>query len=217
MDLLANSLTVSLGTAAVAARGGGARAFLQYCPRCPGALGLLLCVPLLIPPYIFAVAWLDAMMRTGLLTPQFVAESVVSPSFGLPSVILISTLSYYPIVLIFTGVALRRFDRRMLESARLIADPLQTFFVVRFPLCAPWVFTGAGFVFLLTLRNTRYRPCFRSTYPVEIHRTKRLHEVDAAPSCSPLAAGVLCGHGDAARPRQRWLSHSGRAVEGCRC
>lgn len=220
--LLANSLTVSLGTAAASLLvGGGAALSLQYCPRLLRApLGLLLCVPLLIPPYIFAVAWLDAMMRTGLLTPQFVAESVVSPSFGLPSVILISTLSYYPIVLIFTGVALRRFDRRMLESARLIADPLQTFFVVRFPLCAPWVFTGAGFVFLLTLTEYSVPALFQvNVYPVEIFtELSAFHEVGrAAALVLPLlAAGgvVVWAWGRWARPRQRWLSHSGRAVEG---
>lgn len=218
--LLGNSLVISLGTAfAALIVGGGAALALEYCPRfLRGLLGILLCVPLLIPPYIFAVAWIDAMMRIGFLSPQFVAETVISQSFGIPSVIAVMALSYYPIVLIFTGMALRRFDRRMLESARLVADPLQAFFAVRVPLCAPWVLTGASFVFLLTLTGFSVPALFQvNVYPVEIFtELSAFHEVGAAVAhmLPLLIVGgiVLWAWGRWARPRQHWLIPPDRFV-----
>ncbi len=211
--LLANSLLISLGTAfASLFLGGGAALALQYCPRfLREVLAVLLCLPLLMPPYVFAVAWIDAMTRLGLLTPQFIAETVISHSFGIPSVIAIAALSYYPIVLLFTGVALRRFDRRMLESARLIADPLQAFFAVRLPLCAPWVFTGAGFVFLLALTGFSVPALFQvNVYPVEIFtELSAFQEVGRAVAhMLPLllTGGIVVWAWRAwARPRQHWL------------
>ncbi|MFO7975687.1 MAG: ABC transporter permease subunit [Candidatus Hydrogenedentota bacterium] len=218
--LLGNSLLISFGTALGALiLGAGAALALEYCPRfLRGFLGILLCVPFLIPPYVFAVAWIDAMMRLGLLTPQFVAETVISHSFGIPSVIAITTLSYFPIVLIFTRLALRRFDRRMLESARLVADPLQTFFAVRAPLCAPWVFTGVGFVFLLTLTGFSVPALFQvNVYPVEIFtELSAFHEVGRAVAhMLPLlvTGGLVLWAWEAwAHPRQKWLIPPDRFV-----
>ncbi len=218
--LLGNSLAISLGTAfASLAVGGSAALALQYCPRfIRETLVVLLCIPVLLPPYVFAVAWVDAMIRVGLLSPQFLAETVTSHTFGIPSVIFISTFAYFPVVLVFTAIALRRFDRRMLEAARLIADPLQTFFGVRAPLCAPWVFTGAGFVFLLTLTGFSVPALFQvNVYPVEIFtELSAFHEVGSAVAhMLPLlimGGVVLWAWGAWARPRQNWLVPPDRPV-----
>ncbi len=212
--ILANSLAVSLGASVAALLlGGGIALSLQYCPRVLRALfAFLLCLPLLIPPCVFSAAWLDALMRLGILTPQFTAESGLPFPFRLLSVILIFTLSYYPIVFLFTLAALRRFDRRMLESARLIADPLQTFFMVRFPLCAPWMLAGTGLVFLLALTEHAVPTLFQvNTYSMEIFtELSAFNETGRAAALAfpQLIAGsvLLWAWGRWAPPRQQWLA-----------
>jgi ABC-type Fe3+ transport system permease subunit len=212
--ILANTLAVSLGTCLTSLlAGGGIALSLQYCPRILRAFfTFLLCVPVLIPPCVFSAAWLDALTRMGILAPQFTAEPGVPFPFRLLSVILVFTLSYYPFVFLCTVAALQRFDRRMLESARLIADPVQTFFVVRFPLCAPWVLTGVGLVFLLTLTEPAVPALFQvNTCSVEIFtELSAFHETGraVAQALPLLAAGsaILWAWGRWVRPRQQWLA-----------
>ncbi len=211
--LLGNSLLIGLGTVAVAlVLGAGAALALQYCPRIlREILGLLLCLPLLIPAYVFAIAWLDAVTHIGLLPREFTPETLIPPYLGIPGVIVVSALAYYPIVLICTWSALRRFDRRKIESARLIADPLQTFFAIRAPLCAPWVFTGVALVFLLTLTGYAVPALFQvNVYSVEIFSGLSVYNkvsrtlAHALPLV--LAGGIVLWLWRGwARPRQRWL------------
>ncbi len=189
--LLRNSLAIAVGAAFFATLLGVGVAFALEYLRVPFrrlmAYGVAL--PFLIPAYISAVAWMDVLGTNGILHgllkkietvsgPQSatglalfswvldVATARVNTAAG---AVFVSSLSYYPIVALTTALALRRFDRRLVEAARLAASRTQALRSVVLPLLAPSIVTGALIVFLLTLVGFAVPSLLQvNVYPIEI-------------------------------------------------
>lgn len=145
LELLVNSLLYSGGASLLALPLGLTSGFLLARYQLRGRklwLGLLL-LPLLIPPYLHAVAWRLLFLDLGVNTAKYL--------YTLPTAIIITALAYFPIVTVTTYFALQKMDYQLEEAALLIAPRRQILRKITLPLIAPAVFTAALVIFLLTL------------------------------------------------------------------
>ena len=220
--LLENTLAVAGGSTALAIGIGVAFALALEYVRVPARRLLLVVgvIPLLIPGYVTAVAWVDVFGANGLL--QGVVNRIFGTAWTPPSlnnvsgVIVISALSYYPIVLLTTRTALQRLDARFEEAARLTASPMRAFWRIVFPLTIPSITVGALMVFLLTLVGFAVPSLLQvNVYSVEIFTTfSAFYDTSTAVAQSlPLLVCGLCVllAGDLyVGSRRGWLSGAAR-------
>jgi len=214
--LLRNSLAIAFGTALVSILLGAPAGFALEYLRIPTRriLTYLLIVPLLIPPYVAAVAWIDLLGRQGILSKAFGGSPI--DVFSVAGVILVLSLSYFPLVALTTGLAVRRVDRRLEEAAELTVTKTRTLLGVTVPLLIPGVLAGGLFVFLLSLVNFGVPSLLQvNVYPVEVYtRFNAFHDFRGATAVAVplLAVVVLLVAGWTLRSRRRrfWLSDSRR-------
>ena len=220
--LLRNSLGIALGTTLVATVLGVAVGFAIEYVRVPSRRLLSYCVavPFLIPPYVSAVAWIELLGKSGVI-PSFLYENVeidISPLklYGIPGVILVLALSHYPIVVLTTVVALRRFDRRLGEAARFVGRRGAALLSVTLPLLAPTILSGALFVFVLALVGFSVPSLLQvDVYPVEVYsHFSAFHDfrVATAQALPLLLTGALAlvFWTLYVRPRHAWLTGARR-------
>ncbi|MBL7647283.1 MAG: iron ABC transporter permease [Candidatus Hydrogenedentes bacterium] len=117
-------------------------------------LRLLLTTPLLLPPHVLAVAWVDLLGQQGIVNGLFARWSLPPHPFPLYSaagVALVQALSLYPIPLWCLWNAARQIDPALPEAARnLGARPFARLGLL-FPLVLPALLSGALLVFVLSL------------------------------------------------------------------
>ena len=85
---------------------------------------ILFAIPLLIPPYIMAVAWFNIFGRAGFLSqigPPSLAEYTSLWLFGLPGCVLVLSSVFMPIVMVLTITYLKSINPHLEEAARLAA------------------------------------------------------------------------------------------------
>ena len=130
-----NSLVVSVSVGLVSAVVGtmAAMGFARLPPR-RSRIGIaLLCLPLMLPPLVLAVALLSAYVSIGV-------------PLGLGTVILAHLLFTQPFVVLVVYARMVRFDHAVIESARdLGAFPLRAFLTVTLPMIRPTV-VGAALI-----------------------------------------------------------------------
>ncbi len=97
---------------------------------------VLFAIPLLIPPYIVAVAWADLAG----------AQKIM----GLTGCVLVLFSSFLPIPMLLTMVFLRTINPRLEEAARLVSGWRGVIKGVTMPMILPGVLLGTMLVFLLT-------------------------------------------------------------------
>ncbi len=166
-------------------------------PRPRRLLAGLLAVPLLIPPYITAVAWVDVLGRAGVLsrvlTSWDATPTLVKP-YGVVATMIVIALTYFPVVAFAALIGMRRMDGRWEEAASLHVPWPRSFSGIVLPLVLPYIALGAGIVFLLALLSFSV-PLLLQTpvYTVEIYtRFTSLYEPAAAVSHAlPLAVFLL--------------------------
>jgi spermidine/putrescine transport system permease protein len=128
-----NSLIVGAVVGAVAAVVGtmAAMGLSRLAPRTANVALAGLCLPLMLPPLVLAVALLSFYVSIGL-----------NPS--LLTVILSHLLFTLPFVILVVYARMRTFDHRIVESARdLGASPLEAFVTVTLPVIRPTVIGAA--------------------------------------------------------------------------
>ena len=150
--LLFNTAVLGVGTAILATGLGAplglalARASLPYTRM----LRVALAGPILLPPYIVALAWTYLTSSTGVLG-SIVGAGLIEWTFSLPAAILILGLLLYPLPMLVTEVALRGVDGRLEEAGLLVAPPWRVLLAITLPLIAPAA-AGAGLlVFVLAI------------------------------------------------------------------
>ncbi|MBI3681144.1 MAG: iron ABC transporter permease [Acidobacteria bacterium] len=114
----------------------------------------LLTIPLLLPPYITAVAWFDVLGRRGQLSRVFgeaVSEWTSLQLFGLPGCVLVLSTAFCPLIVLLTIAWLGTVNPRLEDAARLVASWPATLRVVTLPLVWPGIALAASLVFLLSL------------------------------------------------------------------
>jgi iron(III) transport system permease protein len=108
-------------------------------------------IPLIMPPFVGAVAMLMLFGRNGsvnLLLDQWFGFTIPFME-GLNGVIFVQSLHYFPFILINLSAALQNIDRAMEESAQnLGCSGLRLFRRIVMPLAMPGYVAGASLVFL---------------------------------------------------------------------
>lgn len=117
-------------------------------------LRLLLTTPLLLPPHVLAVAWVDLLGQQGIVN-GFAARWALPPHpfplYSAAGVALVQALSLYPIPLWFLWNAARQIDPALPEAARnLGAKPLARLRLL-LPMLLPSMISSALVVFVLSL------------------------------------------------------------------
>lgn len=113
-----------------------------------GALGVL---PLVVPPFVGAVAFQQILGRSGTVNLLLLEHAGVTVPFmdGLPGVVLVQSLHYFPFILLNTAAALAGLDRSLEEAARnLGSSGLRLYRRVLLPLALPGYATGALLTFI---------------------------------------------------------------------
>ncbi len=200
LTLLRNSLTVALGTTVAAGILGASAGFaLEYLRvRARKLLMYGAATSFLVPPHIFAVAWIDLLGTNGILAS---ALRAISPGIELwlpnlystSGVVFVLALSYYPVVTFATILAIRTFDRRMEEAALLVVTRVRAVLYIVLPSILPSILTGMLFVFIVSLVSFSVPSLLTvNVYTVEIYsRFSTFHNFqEGAALAIPL---VICG------------------------
>ena len=154
---LRNSLFVSTLSTVLALAIGIPFAFFLSRYKIPGknlirTLGTL---PLILPAFIGAEAWLILLGRNGLFAKAFRGLDMEIPSiYGWKGIVLVFTLQFFPFVFLMVSAALNAIDRSLEEAAtNLGAGRLRVFFTVTLPVVTPAILSGALVVFYLCIEN----------------------------------------------------------------
>lgn len=154
---LRNSLFVSLLSTLLAVAVGIPFAFFLCRYDIPGknlirTLGTL---PLILPTFIGAEAWLILLGRNGLFARLLHGLGIEMPSiYGWKGIVLVFTLQFFPFVFLMVSAALNSIDRSLEEAAtNLGAGKLRVFFTVTLPVVTPAILSGALVVFFLCIEN----------------------------------------------------------------
>jgi iron(III) transport system permease protein len=132
---------------------------------------VLFMVPLLMPPYVLALSWIDLLARNGLLS-GIVAEAVLIAAserlYGLWGCVWVMASALMPIVIIITMVSLRTLNPKLEEPGRLTAGWPRTLRHVTLPLAQPALIFAVTIVFLLAVGEVGVPMLLRyPVYPVE--------------------------------------------------
>ncbi len=128
-------------------------------------------IPLLIPPYIFAVSWVDLLGNDGLLAALFTPATQLSlfhALFGLPGCTAVLSSIFLPVPLLLTIVFLKTIHPGLEEAALLTSGWPVVLRKITLPLILPGVLLAALLVFLLTFGEFSVPNFLRfDVYPVE--------------------------------------------------
>lgn len=157
MRCLRNSLFVSTLSTVLALAIGIPFAFFLTRFEIPGknlirTLGTL---PLILPTFIGAEAWLMLLGRNGLFSKVFRSFDIEIPSiYGWKGIVLVFTLQFFPFIFLMVSAALKAIDRSLEEAAtNLGAGRMRVFFTVTLPVIMPAILSGALVVFYLCIEN----------------------------------------------------------------
>ena len=151
--LLSNTAVLGTGTALLATAIGAplglalARIALPY----KALLRLALAAPVLLPPYVVALAWTYLGSSRGLVVTLAGRDLLSEWTYSLPAAIVVLSLVFYPLSMLATEVALRRIDGRVEEAALVVAPPARVLWRITLPLAAPSVFAAALVIFVLAV------------------------------------------------------------------
>jgi iron(III) transport system permease protein len=121
--------------------------------RFPGhrLIGIFGVLPLVIPPFVGAVAFQQVLGRSGVVNLLLLDHGGVTFPFmdGFTGVVLVQSLHYFPFILLNTSAALAGLDRSLEEAAQnLGASGLRLFRRVLLPLALPGYAAGALLTFI---------------------------------------------------------------------
>ena len=159
MRALKNSVESALLSAALALVGGTLAALVLGLTdvRRKGAFTFLLLVPMMIPPHVTAIAWIQALgpsspllQSLGLATPL----GSTHPLYSREGVILLLGIQHAPLVFLLVLAALRSLPREMSDAARVSgAGPARMLRRVILPLLAPTLIAGYALAMVSALGN----------------------------------------------------------------
>lgn len=130
-------------------------------------------LPLFIPSYINAIAWIHLLGRQGiinqLLMRVFYFEQPWFTIYGVKGAIFVLTLSYFPCVTLLTLSALDNMDSRLEEAGKLSTNTSNVIRKISLPMVSPVIMSGALFTFIFTMSDYGVPDLLEvNTFPVEI-------------------------------------------------
>lgn len=117
----------------------------------PGRWRVVTIAPLLVPPYVSAVAWTLAIGPTGPLARVLSAQRLNDWAYSAWAAALVLGVSLSPLVALAVDAALARVDAHAQDAARLVAPPMRVFSRITLPLMAPTVGVVLLLVFALAI------------------------------------------------------------------
>jgi iron(III) transport system permease protein len=125
--------------------------------RAKGIFTFLLLIPMMVPPHVTAIAWIQAMGPSSpLLQMLGIAPEPGSthPLYSRQGVIALLSIQHMPLVFLVVLAALRALPREMIEAARIAgAKPLAVLRRVVLPLLAPILISAFALAFVSALGN----------------------------------------------------------------
>jgi iron(III) transport system permease protein len=151
--LFLNSALIGLGTAVFATLIGAPLGFVFARVDLPAKrlLRFVFIIPLVIPPYVLALAWIYLGGTSGLLAELFGRDLLSGLTYSLSGTIIVLTFAFYPISMLATEAAARRIDGHLEEAALIVAGPRRVLARIILPLIAPGVVAAALIIFVLAL------------------------------------------------------------------
>lgn len=154
---LGNSIFVSLMATMICLILGIPFAFFLSRFHVPGknlikTLGTL---PLILPTFIGAEAWLLLLGRNGLIFNLFYNAGIKIPTiYGWKGIVLVFSLQFFPYVFLMVSVAINSIDISIEEAAtNLGASKFRVFRTVTLPVVIPAILSGALVTFYLCIEN----------------------------------------------------------------
>lgn len=133
---------------------------------------MVFAVPLLIPPYVIAVAWFAVLGPNGCVgsaLPPSISRHVSAAFFGLVGCIGVLFIAFVPIVMLLTSTYLDGVNPRLEDAGRLASRWSGVLWHITLPFIAPAILLAAVLVFLLTLGEVGVPTYLRyPVYPIEI-------------------------------------------------
>jgi iron(III) transport system permease protein len=146
--LLAGLVAVAVGTAIAVPL---AVLTVRYAFPGRALITVLAVLPLVVPPFVGAVAFQQILGRSGTVNLLLREHAGFTVPFmeGLPGVVLVQSLHYFPFILLNTGAALAGLDRSLEEAAQnLGCSGLRLYRRVLLPLALPGYAAGALLAFI---------------------------------------------------------------------
>lgn len=156
---LYNSLESSLASAFIATILGTALALVIGLTdvRLKGAMVFLILLPMMIPPHVTAISWIQALgpssplLRTLGLAPEI---GTTHPLYSREGVILLLSLQHTPLVFLIVRAALRAQPRELVDAARIAgAGAMRVIARIVMPLLWPALLAGFALAFVSALGN----------------------------------------------------------------
>ncbi len=140
--LLLTTAALGLSAAAVAASVGVPLGAILARSTLPAVAAIRACLtaPVLLPPYIVALAWTYLAGHSGWMS-------------GLPGAAIVLGLVLYPIPMLATEVAFHRVDARLEEAGLLVAKRSRVMRRITLPLVAPPILAASLVVFVLAISD----------------------------------------------------------------
>src|SRR5215204_5273901 len=152
-DLLLTSGLLGAGTAIVATILGAPLGLFLARSDLPAKrlLRMALVVPLVVPPYVIALAWVLLTGPAGVLARVLGHDLLSGWTYSLTGAIVVLALGFYPLSMLATEAAARRVDGRLEEAALLVGRRRRVLYRITLPLIAPTVAAAALIIFVLAL------------------------------------------------------------------
>lgn len=164
--------------------------------RFKGPLTFLVLLPMMIPPHVTAISWIQALgpgspvLRVVGLAPEL---GSTHPIYSLPGLVFILAVQHAPLVFLIVRATLRSFPRELSDAARVSgAGPWRTLTRVVIPLLAPSLLAGFALAFVAAMGNFGINallgiPARYTTLPVLIWRRLASFGPDVLPDVAVIS------------------------------
>jgi len=164
--------------------------------RAKGLLVFLILLPMMIPPHVTAIAWIQALgpaspvLRWLGLAPEL---GSTHPLYSREGLVLLLTLQHSPLVFLLVRAALRSFPRELSDAARISgAGAALMLRRITLPLLAPSLLAGFALAFVAALGNFGINaligiPARYTTLPVLVWRRLASFGPDVLPNVAVIS------------------------------
>ena len=154
---LANSVGVSLAASFLTIVFAVPMAFMvsRWNVRAKPLIIALSTIPLILPSFISAFAWIILLGRAGIVTELVQSIGIPFKSiYGYAGVIMVFAVQFYPYVFLMTLSGFNSVDESIEEAGRSLGTgPVSTFIKVSMPLVLPGILSGTLLVFMTAVEN----------------------------------------------------------------
>jgi iron(III) transport system permease protein len=168
-----------------------------------GVLGVLLLMPMILPPFVGALSMRRIFSQFGALNQALAQAGLLDFGKGLPpdwlgsgfaGVVFLQTLHLFPILYLNASAALANVDPTLTQAARnLGAGPWQAFRRVTLPLMRPGLFAGGTIVFIWSFTDVGTPIILNLEHLIPVRIFKALSRGDAGGLTYSLVFGMLSG------------------------